>query len=263
MAKKRRKIQNDEILKEGALRPIEYDHSFPEMPNVVDGEYKWKEFSIAESPGKGLGIWMTECPRGFLIPYGGNFISMSEIEKRDRQERAKTSRLYDYLFSVMVQEKDSDTWLQQGYFDANPDLLPSELYKWPGSYCNEIAIPNLQTRRITRSMSQANVAAPPSPVHTELYNSRFVIIDTKEYSIPSDLSEILPNQRFQVFLEVMVPVTSQCTRKRENPNRACKTNDALSGPVELFAWYKRPLKYCVRKYDPVDEKDETKVNGKY
>lgn len=151
MARKRKAEQTrNEITSDAIsmidLRPKEIAHSFPKEPrrNMVrkpriDRELQWREFKINNSTNKGKGIFIKECFPGFLIPYGGEFISEETYRERmkSHKKRSENPEL-DYLYRVKVC-KDGEI-IQNGYFDANPALLlQTYRYKWPGAYCNEIA----------------------------------------------------------------------------------------------------------------------------
>lgn len=87
--------------------------------------------------------------------------------------------------------------------------------------------------------------------------SRFVVLDTKEYDVPEYLP--LSRDRFQVFLEMMVPIKAPQEEKKIKFPRKAKARFSLKGPAEALACYNRSLKYCHRRYQPLAESQTTRA----
>lgn len=70
---------------------------------------------------------------------------------------------------------------------------------------------------------------------------------------------MISNERFQVFLEVMVEVRAK--DKEKKLERRVKYNKTFEGPIELLACYNRSRKWCHRSYEPLLETTESTVSG--
>lgn len=154
------------------LRPNNIPYFFPEepyrrYPKREKAYYQWREFEIKPSldTKRGKGLFIKNCPAGFLIPYGGIFISPADYTQRKRSSTMNTSENpeLDYLYSVNIGEGEN---LQKGYFDSNPELTRYD-YQWPAAYCNEIASIDDNVQRITRSQ-----ASKEQKREREFYNAR-------------------------------------------------------------------------------------------
>lgn len=240
------------------LRPADILYHFPLEPTLTHGKYTWSEFDIRESPGKGLGVYIKDCPRGFLIPYGGNFISVDEYNSRVESKRGIYHQNINYLYEVTIKEEEtSEDYLQVGYYDSNPtNQHPANI--WPAAFVNEIA----EERKVHLTRKRAITQANPNQ---ELYNSRFVLVDVKNYKIPHYMKNlgIISDHQYQVFLEVMVEVVSLPNQNsRRRPERLVVAEKRFTGPIELFASYRKSYYRCrSMTYTPIPENLNTRVKG--
>lgn len=246
------------FIDENDLRSPHIPCVFPEEPQFHEGSFIWKEFFSDDSPGKGKGLFMKKCPAGFLIPYGGKFISEQKYLKRRSNKKGLFHPSLSYLFQANV--KINGKFVQKGYYDGNP-RIQDYIMQSPASYCNEIGktkpirpLRSHNQKLISRDCAQDLPHQPTKKRRSEriknqsdieLYNSRFVVLDMIQYQnkIPKYITNIISENRFQIFLEVMIPI---------NHDQG----------IELFAAYHKNYNNChCCHYEPQQENINTRAKG--
>jgi hypothetical protein len=212
------KARNHPVI-DATLRSSGLPFQFIPMPEKKSkGVWEWDNVYIADSIGKGKGLFINKGQCGLLIPYGGVLLSHEE-----RTIKLRSRRLIDH-YTI-----DGSYRKQQGIFDASGPNL--HLLHWPAALVNEPSEP--QSSMELRNSKQ---------LEAECFNSRLCLLDRTDRYYRDKLPPYpsMPNARYLWFLELMVTV-----------KRPGEEGEGVTGPIELLAHYGRSWSRCIRTYHPL------------